>query len=256
MHLFKNLNRTLVLWLCRSDGWERDYIFEIFPFPHFMHLGNNEWKRLQENVTLSTEALGLSRTQIAPRVVVYNIENSGMDGKYSMLYNVLANDSRVAVLVHISDEWGGSPRKWKYGEGTDAYPLVPLVLRQYSVAPYRSFHGKHQSNVMQIPLGYMKNMLTYTDHQRMTSLEAANLSLSIDANARNLSWSFVGTLAGHRERAQMIEVFAPWMPHEIWTGLSSTEMRCDHNTSFDSYTPIMTYIYLHSYTFMTRLPLY
>ena len=227
MQLLKNLNRTLVLWLCRSDGWERDYIFELFPFPHFMHLGVTEWKRLQDNITLSTEVFGLSRTQITPRVIVYNIENAGMDGKYSMLYNILANDSRVAVLVHTSDEWGGSSRKWKYGEGTDAYPLAPLVLRQYSVAPYRSFHGKFQSNVMQIPLGYMKNMLIYDNnhHQRMTSLEAANLSLTIDANARNLCWSFVGTMGGHHERPHMVEVFAVWMPHEIWTGLSPAEMR-------------------------------
>ena len=226
MQLFKNLNRTLVLWLCRSDGWERDYIFEIFPFPHFMHLGVNEWKSLQDNVTLSTEIFGSSHTQITPRVVVYNIENAGVDGKYSMLYNLLANNSRVAVLVHTADEWGGSPRKWKYGEGTDAYPLAPLVLRQYSVAPYRSLHGRFQSNVMQIPLGYMKNMFKYDNsHQRMTSLEAANFSLTIDANARNLSWSFIGTIAGHRERPHMMEVFAEWLPHEIWTGLSPTDMR-------------------------------
>ena len=72
-----------------------------------MHLGVNEWKSLQDNVTLSTEIFGSSHTQITPRVVVYNIENAGVDGKYSMLYNLLANNSRVAVLVHTADEWGG-----------------------------------------------------------------------------------------------------------------------------------------------------
>ena len=223
MRLFKNLNHSLVLWLCGSNGWERDYIFELFPFPHFVHIGINEWRHLQENRSLGLQIHGSIHKRIVPRVVVYNIENAGSDGKYTALYNVLSNNSRIVVLVHTADEFGGSPRKWKYGEGTDAYPLIPLVLRQYSVSPYRSY-GKFQANVLQIPLGYMKNMFKYGD-ERLTSLEAANRSLTIGACKRNLSWAFVGTIKGHNGRPHMLEVFKEWLPNEVRASLNPVDMR-------------------------------
>jgi len=125
--------------------------------------------------------------------------------------------------THADDPLSFLPIQWKYGEGTDAYQLVPLVLRQYSVAPYRGFSNM-QANVVQIPLGYIRGMFKF-GNTSLTSLEAANKSLSYEAVHRNLSWSFVGTIAGHRERPQMIEAFQDWYPHEIKTGLDPQSMR-------------------------------
>ena len=49
--------------------------------------------------------------------------------------------------------------------------------------------------------------------------------MSYETGQRNLSWSFVGTIAGHRERPQMIEAFRDWLPNEIKTGMDPQSMR-------------------------------
>ena len=89
---------------------------QLLPFPHFLHVGYQEWLRWQQNLNLTIPVFGAMKMNIKPRVIVYNIENSGADGKYTVLYNLLANNSKVAILVHTADEFGGSTRKWKYGE--------------------------------------------------------------------------------------------------------------------------------------------
>lgn len=99
---YKHLNRTIVLWLCRSTGWERDYIHELFPIPHFLHLSYQELTLLQNNPNTTISIFGNIRLNIKPRVVIYNIENSGSNGKYSAVYNAL-NYSDVVILVHTAD---------------------------------------------------------------------------------------------------------------------------------------------------------
>ena len=235
--IFKNINRTLVLWLCRlDDSWEHDFfVYELLPAPHFLHIDVNEWRRVQNNLTLAAQIFGPTNNHLTPRVVVYNIDNAGSDGLYTALYDILLNNSSVVVLVHTSDEFGGanptwkaSPdwkkRLWKYGEGTNAYPLIPLVLRQFSVAPYRSYQGFH-ANVMQLPLGYIQKFLKY-ENMTLSSFDVAKYSSTIDADSRNLSWAFVGTIAQHHERPHMINVFREWLPHIVRTGgLQPQEMR-------------------------------
>ena len=237
--IYKDLNRTLVLWLFKpEDSWEHDFfIYELFPAPHFVHIGANEWRRVQINPTLSTQKFGPTYSHLKPRVIVYNVDSAGKDGKYAALYDILANDSSVVVLVHTSDEFGGAnptwkasrdwkKSLWKYGEGTKAYNSTPLVLRQFSVAPYRShqFQGFH-ANVMQLQLGYIKKFLKY-ENMTLNSVEVSKNSSTIDADSRNLSWAFIGAIAQHHERPHMIEVFTEWLPQLVRTGgLQPQEMR-------------------------------
>lgn len=111
-----------VLWACGSQGWERDYIRELFSLKeNFVHIDLAEL----QNKPNST---------IKPRVIVYNVENSGADGKYQIIRDLLTTYPTTAILVHTSDEFMGNSRKWKYGEGVEVYRLVGIrVLIYFSI---------------------------------------------------------------------------------------------------------------------------
>ena len=96
-----------------------------------------------------------------PSVIVYDVSSAGDNGQYEIVKKFITK-YEPRILVHEGDEFEASPHKWKYGEGTDLYHLVPLVLRHYSVYPYTT-SSKWFPNVMQIPLGYIRGMLDYGD---------------------------------------------------------------------------------------------
>lgn len=109
-----NAMALFVLWACKSDGWERDYIHELFPpEKNFVHV---------DYVDFVNQA-----DPIKPKVLVYNVENSGADGTYQQIRQIL-KENKVIILVHTADEFQGSARKWKYGEGIEVYNLVARLL--------------------------------------------------------------------------------------------------------------------------------
>lgn len=212
--------KHIVLWACGTQSsWEYDYFVELFPLSHFNHVFLK--------VTPVTD-------DVHPKVLVYNVENAGSDGSYSLIRKLIATH-KIPILVHTSDEYMGNPKKWKYGEGVEMYPLVPFVLRQYSVHVYQEY-ARPYSNVMQIPLGYMAGMLRNkhadgTVGEPVLSTDAiswSNKKLSAD---RNVSWSFLGAIRNHHDRVKMIDTFSSWLPHIADVGFSPQEMKNVYNSS-------------------------
>lgn len=213
-------SKHLVLWACCSPStWEYDFFLELFPFSHYDHIFLKD--------TLIADGL-------LPKILVYNVENSGSDGSYTLIRNLIST-YKVSILVHTSDEFNGSPKKWKYGEGVEVYSLVPFVLRQYSVRPYQEYlHPR--SNVMQLPLGYMTEMLRSKYENGTTgdpvlstdAIQWSNMRRTVD---RNISWSFLGATRGHHDRGKMIEIFRAWTPHIADTGFTPQEMKQVYNSS-------------------------
>lgn len=210
------LKTVFVLWACQSGGWEHDYMRELLPSPKFDHIDLPDLLKLNDS------------TNIKPRIIVYNVENSGPDGSYQMIRDLL-KQYRITILVHTSDEFQGWGQKWKYGEGTEVYYMVPLVLRQYGIWPYRSLEAMHQ-NVVQIPLGYMKNMFI-EGNDSMTSIEAATYSLERNSYNRNYSWSFIGDVRSHKERVIALDTFSGWQPNFFDAGMPPSKIREIYNNS-------------------------
>lgn len=215
-----------ILWACRygsgtayiTDGWEGDYIRELFPFPQYYHT---------QNVNASA------------RTVVYNTLSD-----LSFLQSYISSN-QVLVLVHLADEYQGLLKI--SSQGTALYKLVPLVLRQYSFHIYRKWVTP-LSNVLQIPLGYMTGMF-YSNQTKKTfssihvALKTLNeidyeikrnrrhrpLDPSIDIlevkpapSKRVYNWSFVGN-PNKSDRPHMLQVFSSWGPFLSSNSLSPTE---------------------------------
>jgi hypothetical protein len=106
----------VVLWLSNYDTWEQDYLHDIFPTDRFMHIPVSKFI---EKFNQST----VNETVYRPRVFVYNVENSGNDGRYQFVRDYI-DRFKPLVLVHLSDEFQGWSRKWKYGEGVEVYRFV------------------------------------------------------------------------------------------------------------------------------------
>ena len=204
-------------------------MLEIFNLANFEHL---EWagKALPSSV---------NPTQI--RVLVYNIKNAGQDATYQEVRSLIATYPAINVLVHLSDEWQGSAKKWRFGEGIELYRLRPqLILRQYSPFPYEATLLHNMSKVMTIPLGYMRGMLySFTNRTQLGPKESsprvpfrqrrshkdgkiANLTTSVDvalfaanilSSQRRYNWSHVGELGGHGDRQKAIHIFSAWNAH-------------------------------------------
>ena len=123
---FWNLTVAIVAWGSNINTWETDFMLELFPRPYFEHLPLSQIHYDNETHRKHTHAL------------IYNVENSGNDGKYTILRDFLAKFESVKVLVQLSDEWMGSSKKWKHGEGIELFRLYPqLALRQYGIFPYK-----------------------------------------------------------------------------------------------------------------------
>jgi len=221
----------VVLWATTFLCWETDYLLEIFsPDDGFEHL---EW---------DGKSLPPAIVPSRIRALVYNIQNAGKDATYQEVRSLLVSFPSINVLVHLSDEWQGSSKKWRYGEGIELYRLHPqLVLRQYSPFSYEADLQHNMSKVMTLPLGYMRGMLfPYTNrthlgkkepppripfHQRRsrvdgsvvvlkTSTDVALYTATIRSSDRRYNWSHVGELGGHGDRQKAMHIFSTWDSHK------------------------------------------
>lgn len=209
-----NLTMAVVVWACGMNSWETDYMFELFPRPQFHHISLHDVKNLNTTYKNSLSAL------------IYNVENAGDDGKYSVLRDFLHTFSTVKVLVQLSDEWMGSSKKWMYGEGVELFHLhPPLVLRQYGVFPYRESLKENVTKVVQIPLGYMQGMLArYRKEETISSVDVALHSSKILSSQRSYNWSFYGQIRGRKERGHAVEVFSQWQNYSSGDGITAAEV--------------------------------
>lgn len=221
------IKKVIVLYACKSGGWEHDYLRQdIFPLSHFVHYDVADYYK--EVAAFANSSNNKDAMLPKPRVLVYNVENSGDDGKYTVIRDLI-KEFRIAILAHTADEFQGSPRKWKYGEGVEVYHMVPLVLRQYSIFPYRSYDTPYP-NVIQMPLGYMRNMLQF-DNTTLNGIEAGAYSLNKKSSQRQFNWSFIGTVQGHKERSHALSVFKEWEPYVHDAGIGPQKMRDIYNNS-------------------------
>jgi len=156
LYPWHDIAKTLVLFMYNEPHWSHDYfVNDIFlPKDHFHVMF---WPEFQKQDELSIEEQG---SELRPKVIVYDVSSCGDDVTYPVVRKLIAK-YKPLVLINEADEFEGWSRKYKYGEGTELYKLVPLVLRQYSVAPYVSY-SKPMGNVMHVPLGYIEHMLDFT----------------------------------------------------------------------------------------------
>ena len=132
-----------------------------------------------------------------------------------MIREFLSSCNSIGVLIHLSDEWSGNPKKWWYGEGIELYHFYPqLVLRQYDTHPYINSLMENITKVVHVPLGYMRTMLdNYIDkstNQTLTSMQVTWTMMHRLSSNRQYNWSFIGSLQGHKGRLEAIEIFSDW----------------------------------------------
>ena len=98
--------------------------------------------------------------------------------------------TKPVIIIQCSDEFGDDPRWTGLAEHTK------LFLKQYN-------HSKEKEDkILQIPLGYMTNMLFKKDSLQITELNPIK--------ERFLTWSFCGSLKQDRE--EMLTIFKKWLP--------------------------------------------
>jgi hypothetical protein len=209
-------NTIYILFVCNDDGWTYSYMYELFPSSTYTHVTMKDYEIFKDNPI------------VQPRILVYNIENSGDDAQYTIVRKLL-DKYKITILVHNSDEFQGSSRKYKYGEGIELYKYVPLVLREYSIWPYRNYEFP-RSNVVQLPLGYMRGMLDF-DGVTLTSTQAIPYILARKSIDRELKWSFIGSQHGHHDRPIAIATFSTWEPFKVDNGVPIVEVRKVYNNS-------------------------
>ena len=93
----------IIIIIITIIGWEHDYVREILPAPTFEHIDLPDLLKLNDSIN------------IKPRIIVYNVENSGHDGSYQMIRDLL-KQYRITILVNTADEYQGWGQKWKYGK--------------------------------------------------------------------------------------------------------------------------------------------
>ena len=227
--------RPVVLWLTKYICWETDHLLEIFHPDEYEHL---DWSRGHRRLPPSVSG---SRV----KVVVYNILNAGgSEARYTEVRSVVASFPSVNILVHLSDEWQGTKRKWRYGEGVELYRLHPqLVLRQHSPFRYSDTLGVNMSKVMTLPLGYFRGMIFPFTNRTVRGIDepplkipfaprfaqdGSNRSLSLQWSSdvallysstirtadRYFNWTHVGELGGHGDRKKALRIFESWHPHK------------------------------------------
>ena len=125
-----NLGSIYVLWACKSGGWEHDYMHELFPGPTIDYTMTDSFNFTHYDAPVFAQ---LKDPSILPRVLVYNIENAGADGTYPEIRKLITT-YKFTILVHTADEFQGSSRKWKYGEGVEVYHLVRRCMMQLTMS--------------------------------------------------------------------------------------------------------------------------
>ncbi len=255
-------NKTLVLFMYKDEHWSHDYYLnDVFvPKEHFRMIFWPDFQQWESDNAYDEALLDLPENQ--PKIIVYDVSVCGDDVTYPVMRKLISK-YQPRVLVHEADEYEGWDKKWRYGEGTELYKLVPLVLRQYSVSPYQSY-AKPFGHVMHVPLGYMTDMLDFKKdvvngpllvhtsggdfkhfkrvtklpkpeeaylegvHGKMSMLEAINFFREWHpSKTREYLWSFIGIIDGHPwARHQIIEAFNTTNPGGVIdSGLTPKEMR-------------------------------
>lgn len=223
----------------RGNNWLRD---TIFPTNYYTHISINDYQimdYLEKNQTAPN---------VFPSVLVYNVENSGPDAGYALPRRLIALYG-IKVVFNPSDEWKGWGKKYFYGEGTEVYPLVDVVLREYSVIPYRDDNHPHR-NVFQMPMMYADGYLheprnnsyplswvpsinitvsatQYRENYHengsyYSGLEIMRRAMTVKAESRHYLWAFVGSLQGYNkgyeERRQVVFTYRDiYVPNFIST---------------------------------------
>jgi hypothetical protein len=124
----------IVVWLCApgfSDEGLGFYKHFLLPPNLFLHMSIQQYKNylISQNITddsfrinsafpiiesrpvFDPDAVDLHHL---PRILVYNIENSGWDAKYTIVMEWIHVFNRsVDILMHLSDEFMANPRKYK-----------------------------------------------------------------------------------------------------------------------------------------------
>lgn len=200
---FQSIKGHVVL---HAAGGALHCLLTYFPEPEFAHFSIRDFNILELLKTNQTVP------GFRPKILLYNIENQGKT--YQAIYEIprqLIALYNIPVLYHTSDEFLGGPKKWQYGEGTELYSLVPLVIREYGVYPYRNYK-KPMMNVIQAPLCLPEGELNGTD----VLSYARNSSFHL-AKDRFYNWSFIGSTAnGYRDRKAITEQYRQiWHPNLV-----------------------------------------
>jgi hypothetical protein len=200
------LQRQTLIFAGEGGDWEGDYMRELFPLEHFHYV--------------NIKNFNASDPSIATPSVVWFRRHGSKGPLIDEAVNAIVLSSKPSILVQVSAERNES--------GDELYPLVPLVLRQYSIKRYRTRTRPH-TNVLQIPLGYMSGFLTVDKTSRVESDSAlvALQSLQYTSSMRDYNWAFIGSehRQYHTERIEALKVFSSWSPHYRGSGLRPRQMR-------------------------------
>lgn len=210
----------------RGSNWLRD---TIWPAPRFIHISINDHQImpcLEQNKTAP---------HVLPTVLVYNVENSGTDALYRIPRALIALYN-IKMVFNPSDEWKAWGKKYFYGEGTELYPLVSTVLREYSVLPYRDQAHPHQ-NVIQMPLNYVDCFL---HEPRPTNSSSISTNSSIYRNAIDDSISYLSGIDVMRNAMQVKAADR----HYLWAFVGSLQ---GANKGYQERHTVVT-LYEHKYT--------
>ena len=100
--------------------------------------------------------------------------------------------TKPQIIIQCSDEFGNDPRWLTLANDTK------LILKQYN---HRLLNITNHPKILQIPLGYMKNIF----------FQKESLEISVKPiKDRLLTWSFCGTV--NKDRDEMLTVFKKWLP--------------------------------------------
>jgi len=122
---------------------------------------------------------------------------------------IASNASLPRVLYHTGDELCNHPDIW------DIYQYFDLVFRNYACDyactwHYKQLYRRH-TNVMVIPLPYMKGFLNSTITNIQHSLEVSQQLEKSYQNPRQYAWAFIGQLKSNRR--DMLKAFDGISPH-------------------------------------------
>jgi hypothetical protein len=179
----------------KENMWEWDYLRELFDLPYF--------------------ATSSSYNGTADIVICSSFEDYTAINAFRRSVN---DHQPIPILVHMSDEqFATKGCVWLY---------------QYSKLILRGYWGDNLfgSNVLQLPLGYMRGYLPTVAQNRSSS--DWNASFSTPGYAaetpqfRPYRWSFLGSKHGRgtKERTEMLDTFSAWKPHIYTNGLSPAQV--------------------------------
>lgn len=161
-------------------SWERDYIL-----CDLLGTIENKIVKILSDAEITNEQF--YQTEIVNRNIFVFSSNEKNFSEIKKIVDLI----KPLVIIHLSDEWGQHPEYLSLSD------QVKLYLRQHNCIQY-----KPGNEVIQIPLGYMTNML-----QQKSCLNTTIIPIK----ERSYTWSFIGALKQDRE--QMISTFSQKLPN-------------------------------------------